>query len=465
MTDEFSRTHLTDKPAIVGARWWQESLAISGDPIARRQALMTVGVLGTALVGAGIIGSVMVASSSSDDTRVEKKEALSMQRDYGWSFGAEDEKLTFDGVTYAAFDQSQLGNLVSDMTPAQGTLRPFFDPTLLQSLSATPRLTVTGSTTPVTPLAQALTPYRTPATALAYRQGASLGSLFAAGPSDVLVIADLDGPAAVAFAAGAAGAFEPVLQFRNWPHPLGVVPSHLALGTIVHYQPLFVRQRAARGGRGAPLLVLDRSRLSPYTTEDKEFDNRYVARPPSADSLRSLGIKRVLYVTPSGSYPREMDDLNEDVVAYQKAGLDVRYVAASDFAPDPSAAATPPAPAPGGPALGPDEWPPCHYGGSADSHLAFWTSYPWKPGVAPPKRPPTGLSGLASSRPELRATTFTGAGVGAAKASPTTMGVVPVVVAATTGLIVGAAVSRAGGFRRYGSSGSAGSGSWWSGGG
>ncbi|RYE86394.1 MAG: hypothetical protein EOO75_15775, partial [Myxococcales bacterium] len=332
---DFTRTHLTDKPAIVGARWWQESLTISSDPIARRQALTALLVTGGALATAGIIGSILFASSG-DDTRVEKKEALTMQRDYGWSFGAEDEKLTFDGVTYIPFDQTKLGSLVSDVTPVQGPLRPFFDPTLLQSLSATPRLTVPGATTTPVPLSQALTPYRTAATAIAYRQGLALASLFAAGPSDVLVIVDLDGPAAVAFAAGAAGAFEPVLQFRNWPHPLGVVPAHLTLGTIVHYQPLFVRQRAARAGRGAPLLVLDRARLAPYTTEDSQFDNRYVARPPSPESLRSLGLRRVLYVNPSGSYTREMDDLNEDLVAYAKAGVDVRYVAATDFAPDPA---------------------------------------------------------------------------------------------------------------------------------
>lgn len=451
MNEPFQRTHLTDNPGIIGARWWQESLAIAGDPVARRQALQGLAIVGASLLGVGVIGSLACRSASGDDdSRVEKRDALAMQRDYGWSFGAEADPLTFDGQSQAPFNRAALDTLVADLTPPTAALRPYYVPTLLQAPPAMPRLTVQGSTTPVKPLREVLTPINTPAMREAYRQGKALASLFEGTPTDRLVIVDMDGPLSVAFAAGAASVFEPVFVLDNWPHPLGVVPSHLTLAAVAYYQPLFVKARAAR--RSAyPLLVLDRARVAPYSSEATQFDNRYVARLPSAANLKTLGVKRVLNVNPSASYPNETDDLNTDLLEYTRSGVEVRGAAATDFRPDP---ATPPTPPAGQPAPAtPDDWPPYFYGGDAGSHYWFWNDYKWNAPQKPAKKAPSGVSGLATSyAPTPRTTLYSGTGTGTAKTRPAGMGAMPVLVAAATGLVVGAAVSRSGSYNRYGSS-------------
>src|SRR5207248_11566870 len=119
----------------------------------------------------------------------------------------------------------------------------------------------------------------------------------------------------------------------NWPHPLGVVPSHLTLGAVLYYRPLFMRLRGSRTGRAPPVFVLDRNRLARYTDEETQFDNRYVARLPTATNLQSLGIRRVLYIAPDQSDMRELDDLNADFVAFRDASIDVKVMPLSDLMP------------------------------------------------------------------------------------------------------------------------------------
>jgi hypothetical protein len=269
-------------------------------------------------------------------------------------------------------------------------------------------------------------------------------------PGDRVVIVDMDGPLSVAFAAGASPVLEPIFVFDNWPHPLGVVPAHLTLAAVAHYQPLFVRSSGARKGTAYPMFVLDRNRFNPYTSEHTQFDNRYVARLPPFSVLRALNDSKVLYIGPSASYPQEADDLNGDLVEYARNGIDVKMAAASDFRPDPS---SPPSPPAGTPQATPDDWPPYYYGGSADSHHGFWNDYPWNRPLRPVKSPPTGTSGLASSyRPVPRTTLYSNTGTGSTKTKPASVGAVPVVVAAATGVVVGAAVSRSGSYGRYSSS-------------
>ncbi|MCU0657439.1 MAG: hypothetical protein MUF64_19920 [Polyangiaceae bacterium] len=445
MNEPFERTHLTDKPAIVGARWWQESMAIAGDPVARRQALQAISIMGASILGVGIIGAV--AGSAGDDTRVEKRDALAMQRDYGWNFGAETEALTFDGSTYARYDNKAILSLVNDLTPTSAALRPYYIPTLFQSLLSTPRVTLPEATPGAKALHSVLVPIQTPAMREAYRQGKALATLFQGASDDCAVLVDLDGPLAVAFAAGASSLFEPVFAFDNWPHPLGVVPAHLTLAAVAHYQPLFVKNKGSRpASRVPPLFVLDRGRLNPYSSENTQFDNRYLARVPTGPNLLALGDRKLLYVVPSASYNREADDLNADFVAYGKSGIDVRMIAASDLTPEAGPTAAPP----GVPA---DDWPPYYYGGSAESHHGFWTESGWGPPPRPAPRAPSGTSGLVKAyRPTPRSTQYNSAGTGMSKTRPSTMGTMPVVVAATSGLIVGAAVSRSGSFGRYSSS-------------
>ncbi len=459
---DFARKDLVDKPAIIGARWWQESLAISGDPVARRNALFVLAAVGASLAAPALIGSIVNSSSSPPPTRNESRDSLALQREYGWDIGAEDKRLTFDGVNYGAFDPSRLPSLVADLKPARADLQPFYDPTLLQAPTATARLTLTDRDIPGQSLIQEMVPYHNAATAQAYRQGMALALLFAGGPVDqTAVIVDLPGPLAVAFAAGAAGVFEPVLGFRNWPHPLGIVPAHQTLGTLLFYQPLFLRQRIARQGRGPAMFVLDRQRLTASVSDADHFDNRYLARLPSAAALQAQGVRNVLYVSPGlasatswdaaagassqGREVVEMDDLNQDLLAYARASLDVRMIAATDFAPDPAEAAS-------AQAAVSDDWPPSYYGGSPESENAFWQRYPWKK-APPPRKPPTSLSGLDAYRPADRSTPYHAAGIGPDKANPSALGVTPVLVSVSTGLLAGVALSRLGTYRRYDSGG------------
>src|SRR5271170_5569626 len=77
-------------------------------------------------------------------------------------------------------------------------------------------------------------------------------------PAGAMVVVDLPGPEAVAFAAGAASAFDPVFALDNWPHPRGVVPAHQTLAAAAYCQPLFARRASGSAAPRWPLLVLDR---------------------------------------------------------------------------------------------------------------------------------------------------------------------------------------------------------------
>jgi hypothetical protein len=257
------------------------------------------------------------------------------------------------------------------------------------------------------------------------------------------VIVDLPGPEAVAFAAGAAGVLDPVFLFDNWPHPRGVVPAHLTLAAAAYYQPLFARRKAPSGA--APLFVLDHARLSPYVDDASQFDNRHVARLPSATQMKALGAQHILHVVPSGSSALEMDDLNDDFVLYAKAGIEVRLAGADIFSQDPGASTETAADED-------DRVPRFYYGGRTSSHLWFWTDYPW---IKPPSsRPPPQAPFTARPGKDYivrgRTTPFsTGSpAAGSARPRPTGFGSVPVVIAVATGAVLGAKLSRSGSWLR-----------------
>jgi hypothetical protein len=444
----FERTAFSNKPGIVGARWWQESMSIAHDPIARRQALSQLMLVGAAVTTLGVVGSVVcaagAASGGDSDHRVEPRDSLAAQREFGWDFAARGQALTFDGQVLAAYSPPALDTMASDLVPAQALLRPYYVPSLFQSPPATPRTVVQDDTIPFIPLKLTLRPIFTAPMDAAYRRGKALASLFAGMGADEAVIVDLSGPESVAFAAGAAERFDPVFAFDNWPHPRGVVPAHKTLAAAAYYQPLFIKQRSARRGASPPMFVLDRARLSPYSDETQQFDNRHVARLPSSANLRSIGVKRVLYVTPDASTTRESDDINADMVSYAAAGLDVKMIAATDFNPDPGQRS---AAIPAG--TTPDEWPPYYYGGSADTHYWFFRNYPWGNPPRPPKSQPSRVSTGYAFSPSARSTPFSGSGM--VRPKPPSFGAVPVVVAIATGIVVGAAYSRSGSLgRSYG---------------
>src|SRR5581483_8232965 len=206
-------------------------------------------------------------------------------------------------------------------------------------------------------------------------RGQAILSLFeeAGWPADTAIVLDLPGADSVAAAAALADHFDPVFTFANWPHPLGVVPSHQTLAATLFFAPRFERARSSRMLPAPPVFVLDADRLAPYRDEDSEFDNRYVARLPTADVLKQLGVRHVLYVT-EGDAQLESDDLNDAFVAFDGDGVDVKMLALEDFEESDEA---PPddlgfwffAGGSGG-----RHW---YYGGGVNAHLCFWNHYGW----------------------------------------------------------------------------------------
>ncbi|WP_437640574.1 hypothetical protein [Sorangium sp. So ce854] len=441
LDEPFERAEVVDNPGIVGARWWHKGLVDAPKDASRRSAIMVaLGVIGLSGVGAAL--AMVGDGCSGDDTEVQRKRALDMQRSFGWSFGAAQERVTFDGEARKPFDQAALARMSTDLRPADESLRAYYVPSLFESPYAVPTLVPEGDPAPVTPLGAALRPIFTPAMDRAYRSGKALASLLLAARTDsglrrdIAVIVDMDGPESVAFAAGAAEAFEPVFTFDNWPHPRGVVKAHLTLAAAAYYQPLFAR--AQRGPR-ATMFVLDRQRLSAYSDDATQFDNRYVARLPAADALWARGVRHVLYVAPTEAVTTESDDLNDDFMACASRQIDVRMLAASVFSAD---AGEP------RPANATEEWPPHYYGGRAASHGWFWMDYPWGPPPRPAPVEPAVQRPGKLYRPRARGTPFSGSAPGGAQRVPETFGTVPVVVALGTGAILGAALSRSGSWNR-----------------
>jgi len=433
----FTRKALIDGETVVGARWWQESLRLSSEPLSRRRALKgLLFVLGGSAAGLGLFAAL---SQPGDELDISM-DALDLQRREGWNAGQAGAALRFPGATASDAEGGRgwvdgLATLASDLAPAQASLAPFYVPTLFQALAAASNASLRSAMTPVAPRAGGVDVLR----------GKSILSLFEAVkiPADTAVILDLDGPMAVAVAAGMAPGFDPVFVFDNWPHPLGVVPSHLTLGAVLYHRPTFLRARRARAVPAPPVFVLDRNRLAHYADEDDQFDNRYVARLPAAASLRELGIRHVLYVPPDKSDMRELDDLNDDFVALAAASIDVKSMPLTDL--DAPGASGQSAPA------------TFYYGGGPHTHLWFWSSYGWHTPQVQAQRAtvrPSNVSTGAAYRPALRPTIFSsrtlGGGTGIGKQKPTGFGRVSVRASRSTGSITGIRSGRSGSFGRAG---------------
>jgi hypothetical protein len=366
-TGDFQRDFDVDKPGIVGARWWNHSLKDDErSEVKRRQVLVGLAAAGgiLAFVAPCVIGVVSSVTESKESTSLSTRRSLDMQKEYGWDFGARGQPLVFNGVAEGPFERAALQSLSSVMSPASlGPNAKYHVPTLVQSLFAAPSTTLPDpedgqpapDAAPFKALAAVLVPIVTPAMTRAYRVGEAIARLTES-RKDLALLVDLPGPEAVAFAAGAAGAFEPVLLLDNWPHPHGVVPSHLTLAALAYYQPRFAAQRSRSST--APCFVLDRSRLSAYSDATDRFDNRYYARMPKLPALAKDGIRTLFYVVADPVDLPEPADLNE-ILAAREAEVDVRAVSLADFAVD-SAAGQPER---------------LVYGGSAHSDAQFWRDY------------------------------------------------------------------------------------------
>lgn len=302
-----------DEPGLVGARWWQDSVI---DPVGRRHTILTLLAVG---VGLGVVG---LGIDACEPTKKSRLGALDLQRKYGWSFGAATESLVFNGQSTQAFDRSRLSWMVADFTPRVAAHRPFYVQTLFESPTALPTAVSEGDPTAIPSLKDALQPIFTQGMHDIFKWVQANVDALAAVSGAALVV-DLDGQDAVAFAAGALARFDPVFLFDNWPHPHGVVPAHLALAAAAYYQPMFAAAATtSQAGASAPMFVLDRQRLATYTDSATQFDNRWVARMPGVQALRSMGIKKLLYVGPV-STTHELDDLNDDFVTDHAAGISI----------------------------------------------------------------------------------------------------------------------------------------------
>lgn len=455
MKVDFVRRHQVDHDEVLGARWWNESFHAfhAGHLVSRRTLVSAVpwlimGGVGTAVLAAMCNGS----GSDDDDSSSISLEALALQRKEGWSVAASPQALaalnpgTNIDVDASAGWRLKVADLVRLLTP-DPAWRSYGVPTLFQAL-ADP---ANGS------LRDIIHPYLAPDAPAAYARGEAMRGLAtqADAPTDLAMLVDLPGPQSVAFAAAMAPVFDPIFTFDNWPHPLGVVPSHLTLGACLYYLPRFETAARTRFENAPPLFVLDANRLAPYRDDANQFDNRYVAPVPSAAALQGLGVKRVLYVRPDARSLTELDDLNGDFVSWQAAGIAVRAVALSDFVaadlqatPDAGArfAAT-------GPAY--------YYGGHPYYHHLFWSSYGYGVGTAPrPTRfvvspPPARLSGATDYRPSFRPTIFATRSVGGlsgiGKQKPSGFGRVSVRMG-SNGRVTSLGSSRSGSFGRSRSS-------------
>lgn len=451
---EFQQDVALDKPGIVGARWWHKGLLDEGPKVQRREVLSglvkaggvmaTISLLGCC-VSSVIAGAVSDGSSSwtpdatPDPTSVAQRHSLEMQKQFGWDFGARGVPLVFDGKTEEPFVRTQLDTLAAVMAAkADGPNAKYQVATLVESLVATPTSTLPDpqdgapkpDAAPFQPLSAVLVPICTPAMLAAYRSGEALVRLVGT-RSGLSVLVDLAGPEAVAFAAGAATAFEPVLLLDNWPHPYGVVPSHLTLAALAYYQPRFVAAQKERVS-SAPLFVLDRGRLAGYTEANNKFDNRYYARAPKLDALAKDGARLLFYVVPSPADLPEPEDLSSALSAapaFASADtVQVRALALSDLKADPAQAD----PAQAGKLL---------YGGTTESDARFWDDYA-PTAVAPPpsSTPAHGFSHAHHYHFAPRTLVYA--------TPPPNHGHVPVIVT-HQGMVLSAALDRSGSMNRF----------------
>jgi hypothetical protein len=295
-------------------------------------------------------------------------ESLELQRQHGWNVGAEASRLFFKGISEQDATGSGDWKAYTDPTRLMDAWRPrtetwqaFFAPTLIQALQASS-------------LREQMRPVFSRAMAEAFGRGETLRRDLLSQVTraeETLFIADLPGPEAVAFGAGLADWADVMVDFENWPHPHGVVRSHETLAALLYYAA-YMQERKQRLPAAAPgLLLLDHQRLTPYTDDGSQFDNRYLATVPSATALQQRGIKHVLYIVLDRKQQDESDDLNDDFVAYKKVNIQVAVLPLSDLQKTTEPVAKT---APDGTTRTVQETR-YHYGGDLSSHLGFLMLY------------------------------------------------------------------------------------------
>lgn len=419
--------------------------------------------IGMALAAVAGMAGVSLYKFGGEAESESSLDSLELQRREGWNVGAGDQPLrSMPGeVTLDSRQQSWNGfdpnYLISIYQPVRPEWRPYFVPTLLQSLNQ-PTLN------------ERIRLIHNPEMAEAYARTGALRELLAQTPDAgrTMVVADLPGPLAVAVGAAMADVATLVPLFDNWPHPLGVVPAHETLGAMIYYAREIEAKRSRVGEKAPTILLLDSRRLTPYADADNQFDNRWMARVPLSDELRQRGIEQVIYLVRDGSYATELDDLNDEFVDWEKNGIKVRMLQLTDFKPDESRLAKAGGGAPAGTPTVVNHY---YYGGGSAAHWLFYAHYaltaprqlsPFQMGLGggrtTPIPRPASLPAMSApayrpvSRPTIFASTRVGgtttAGVG--RTRPSGFGRTSVRVS-SSGEVTGTRPGRSGSFGRGGS--------------
>jgi hypothetical protein len=306
-----------------GASWWREMLN-------RREANKRIAKLGATaalLATAGI--TVVGCGDDEEDGEIVEKDALETQKSMGWNAGATEQQLKFrspsgtdsqKGLNWSSYLEPSA--LMQAYQPKNSSWQPYVVPTLVQSLSQPT-------------LRSQMQPFYSNSMGEAYSRGLGMKEILTGtkDPGKVIVVTDLPGPEAVAFGAALADVADVILTFDNWPHPNGVVPSHETLGALLYYADEVKEKGAKRTDKAPAVVILDSNRLAAYSDDSDKFDNRYVAKIPTAENLQSLKVNSVLYAVPDDKQNAELDDINEDFVTYKEKGINVAMMPLTNFQP------------------------------------------------------------------------------------------------------------------------------------
>jgi hypothetical protein len=306
----------TNKPGGQMTEWFTNHIS--------RRSLGKGLAWGAVLAMAGV---TVYQLASSGDKEVDS-DSLDLQKKEGWNVGSTDKLLSFERAiptdSRGAFivGGHDPNYLISVYQPRDSQWQPFFVPTLIQSLS---QQSLKGQMRLVF----------TPQMSESYVRAEALRNLISQtpNPGQTLIISDLPGPESVALGAAMADTAQLVPVFDNWPHPLGVVRSHETLGAMDYYAEEINEKRSKLKENAPAILLLDSNRLTAYTDQDTQFDNRYQAKLPPADQLKQRGVQQVIYLVKDESQKEELDDINEDLVEWQKQGINVRMLRLSEFKP------------------------------------------------------------------------------------------------------------------------------------
>lgn len=308
--------------------WWDESLD-------RRQAGKRIAGIGAGAALLFSTGALAGCGSGGDDYDAEEaaanaKDAIDVQKADGWNVGAKDKALTLRNPSLTDSKGSPDGwqkykdptALRAAWEPTDAEWKPYVSSELVNSLKQPS-------------LESSVQPVHSSSMEEAYARGLGMEELLkqAEDPSKTAIVVDLPGPEAVAYAAALSNFADVVLTFDNWPHPNGVVPSGQTLGALLYYAEEVAENKEKREKNAPALFVMDSNRLAKYQDASDTFDNRYIATMPTAENLKKNGVESIIYAAPDKSRTTELDDLNEDFVAYREAGVNVTMMPLTDFQP------------------------------------------------------------------------------------------------------------------------------------